>query len=746
MSTEAPVKMVKITVDGQELEVPDNAILIEALKMQGYDIPNFCYYRNLPPQASCRMCLVRIEKMPRLQPSCTTRVKEGMVIEAATEEIIDMRRGMLEFILSDHPLDCPVCDRGGECELQDQVFKFGEVDARFVEEKSKIPEVDISSFIYNDAQRCVFCYRCTRVCDLWMDVGALAKLNRGAHETIGTFDGWLDCEHCGNCVDVCPTGTLMHRSYKYGPRPWDLSDTTTTCSYCADGCRVRLSTRNNVIHRAVARQGTGINEEYLCVQGRYGHDYVNAEERLQVPQIRRSGMLVPVSWDEALRYVAERFGQIAKEKGGDAVAVLASRRATNEGNFAVAEVAKALGSKNLTYLPDYDLDTFFASLGGRLASKTDIYAADTIFVLGGDPKEHQPLTAYFVLQAVLSGKTQIVAAASRRPRMAKRAKQFVHLRPRAEGALLSALLDSSTASRAADAIGVTVEEIDALRTALEGSKRLVVMIGPEVSGAALSAAASLGGLLAAGDREVTYRPLLGHSNTMGAHDVVAAGGGTQDFAGVLGRFGAGVSALYCVGSDLLGEPNAAEIRAALEKLDFVVVQDLFGGELLEFADVVLPASSFAEQDGTYTNLAGEVQRVMKAIDPVGASRPDWLIAAQIARQLGRETGYRGSASGVFTKLVEAAPGYAGISYARLAQEGVVQTARATASVEREALVGSLGKTIDMVDRGAAKDEQPIAMGEGLFALGTQMKHSKLLMQAFATGESKGRPVEEEWPA
>src|SRR5215218_1325940 len=184
MSTEIAPQTVKIVVDGTEMEVP--------------------------AQASCRMCLVRIEKVPRLQPTCTTVVRDGMVIEANTPEIVEMRRGMLEFMLANHPLDCPVCDRGGECELQDMTFKFGHVDARFTEDKHAQPEVDISPFIYNDAQRCVFCYRCTRVCDLWMDVGALAKINRGSHETIGTFDGWLDCEHCGNCVDVCPTGTLMH--------------------------------------------------------------------------------------------------------------------------------------------------------------------------------------------------------------------------------------------------------------------------------------------------------------------------------------------------------------------------------------------------------------------------------------------------------------------------------------------------------------------------------------------------------
>ncbi|MGB5035722.1 MAG: 2Fe-2S iron-sulfur cluster-binding protein, partial [Blastocatellia bacterium] len=470
MSTDTTSQTCTITVDGVPVVVPAGALLIEALKMQGIDIPNFCYYQNLPAQASCRMCLVRIEKMPRLQPSCTTIVKDGMAVEVNTPEITDMRRGMLEFMLADHPLDCPVCDRGGECELQDNVFKFGHVDARFTEDKHPIPDVDISPFIYNDAQRCVFCYRCVRVCDVWMDVGALAKLNRGSHETIGTFDGWLDCEHCGNCVDVCPTGTLMHTSYKYGPRPWNLDETETTCSYCADGCRVRLGSRGNVVHRSVARQGTGINEEYLCVKGRYGFDYINSGERVTQPLIRKHGELRPATWDDALEHVAKRLGDIAKAKGADAVAVLGSTRITNEANVAIAIVADALDTTQLSYKPDFDLATFMKSVAGRLATKADIASADTIFVIGGDPKEDQPLTAHQLLQPVLKGRSALYVASSRLARIRKRASQFVHLRPGGEAALLLGLAGGSSDVSAKSA-GCAPSDVEALRKALESSRR-----------------------------------------------------------------------------------------------------------------------------------------------------------------------------------------------------------------------------------------------------------------------------------
>lgn len=739
MSTDTTTQTCTITVDGVPVVVPAGALLIEALKMQGIDIPNFCYYHNLPAQASCRMCLVRIEKMPRLQPSCTTVVRDGMAVEINTPEILDMRRGMLEFMLANHPLDCPVCDRGGECELQDNAFKFGRVDARFTEEKHPAPDVDISPFIYNDAQRCVFCYRCIRVCDIWMDVGALAKLNRGAHETIGTFDGWLDCEHCGNCVDVCPTGTLLHTSYKFGPRPWTLDETETTCSYCADGCRVRLGSRGDTVHRSIARDGTGINEEFLCVKGRYGFGYINSGERVTQPLVRKNGELHPATWDDALEHVAKRLGEVSKAKGADAVAVLGSTRITNEGNFAVAEVAKAIGTPNISYEPDYDLSTFMKSVGGRLATKADVLSADVIFVIGGDPKEDQPLTAHHLVQPVFKGKAALYVASSRLVRIRKRASKFVHLRPGGEAALLLGLAGGSL-EVAAKAAGCAPSDIESLRSSLEGGRKVVVMVGSDCRGAALEAASSLGSLLAQGDREVTYRPLVFDNNSIGAFDVLGQG---VPYASITGSLGDSISALYAVGADLMDGEDAEAVRARLGRLDFLVVQDLFMTDAALLAEVVLPASTYAEQDGTFTNIAGEVQRVHKAIDPVGSTRPDWLIASQIARLLGAEVKYRGSVSAVYRSLTESNPAYANATYVRMMTEGAVQTERPSASPDRSALVSALTSATAATDTTARHNEVPTEMGERLFHLGTIGKYSKLLADAFEDGKAKGRSVEEE---
>jgi predicted molibdopterin-dependent oxidoreductase YjgC len=347
--------------------------------------------------------------------------------------------------------------------------------------------------------------------------------------------------------------------------------------------------------------------------------------------IRRDGTLVSVGWDEAISHVAARIDEIKAAKGDDAVAVLGSSRITNEGNFAVASVARAVGTSRASWRPDYDLATFFKSLGGRLATKADIYAADRIFVIGGDPKEYQPLTAYFILQAVLNKGTELYVAGSRLSRIRKRAKQFVHLRPGGEAALLRGL--AGGAGDAAAAAGCTGEEIDALREALEGGKRVVVMVGGELEGAALEAAASLGSLLASGDRDVSYRPLVYYNNSMGVYDAFTASGATASYAEVVSAIGGEVAALYAVGDDLL-EGGDEGLRERLGRLDLLVVQDLFMTETAMLADVVLPASSYAEQDGTFTNIGGEVQRVHKSIEPVGHSRPDWTIAPAIARALG----------------------------------------------------------------------------------------------------------------
>ena len=303
---------IKITVDGKPLEVSKGARLIDVCRENGFEIPSFCYYADLALQASCRMCLVRIDKMPKLQTSCTIICTDGMVVTTQSEEIEKAQRGMMEFLLANHPLDCPVCDRGGECELQEMTFDWGGLEERFTERKNAHAERYLSPMVANDPQRCILCKRCTRVCDEWMGEDAIEAGGRGANTVIGTYGGWLNCSQCGNCIEVCPTGTLLDGTYRHQARPWELAQTVSTCTYCSDGCQMSLGSRGGELMRIVARDRyvNGLNGEFLCIKGRFGHPFVNHEARLRTPLIRykKGGRLIPATWDEAIRHVAQTAG------------------------------------------------------------------------------------------------------------------------------------------------------------------------------------------------------------------------------------------------------------------------------------------------------------------------------------------------------------------------------------------------------------------------------------------------------
>ena len=304
-------ELVKVTINGRELEAEKGAVLIDVCRDNAENIPSFCYYKDLAPQASCRMCLVRIEKMPKLQTSCTIKVTDGMVVTTKSPEIEKAQRSMGEFLLTNHPLDCPVCDRGGECELQEVIFDWGDVEERFVEPKNKAPEKYLSPMVANDPQRCILCKRCTRVCDEWMGEEAIEAGNRGVNTVIGTYGGWLNCSQCGNCIEVCPTGTLLDGVYRHETRPWELEQIVSTDVYSSDGMQISIGARNGKVHRIVARDRyvDGLNGEFLDVKARFAHEFINHKDRIKTPLIRYSkgGKLIPAMWDEAVKFIAKRF-------------------------------------------------------------------------------------------------------------------------------------------------------------------------------------------------------------------------------------------------------------------------------------------------------------------------------------------------------------------------------------------------------------------------------------------------------
>jgi NADH-quinone oxidoreductase subunit G len=716
-------ELVKVTINGNTYEVEKGARLIDVCREQGHAVPSFCYYADLALQASCRMCLVRIEKMPKLQTSCTITCTDGMIVTTASEEIEKAQRAMVEFLLANHPLDCPVCDRGGECELQEMVFDWGGLEERFREKKNYAPEKFLSPIVANDAQRCILCKRCTRVCDEWMGEDAIEAGGRGAHTVIGTYDGWLNCSQCGNCIEVCPTGTLLDATYRHQARPWELAQTVTTCTFCSDGCQLSLGARAGEVMRAVARDRyvDGINGEFLCIKGRFAHPFVNHEERIKTPLIRykKGGRLIPATWDDAISFTAERMRAIGEAHGADTFGIVGSPRLTNEANYALLKFAReVIGTENFAATDAFSLAPFFANLGAPLATHKDIRFAKTIILIGGEPEELQPLTGKQIRQAVRNGGARLVIFNSVPIRLKEQAAQFIHINAGAEDAVVLALAGATDDEAAARRLGIEPQALaDARKLIDETQGDCVLMFGGELSAAAQAVFAQLPQTLGArAGRRFLLHPLPLYNNSVGVHDIGLMN--KQSVAQLLDQAGQSLHALYVAGSLLPGHLRGRE--EAIRNLDFVVVQELFETETSALADVVFPAASFAETDGTFTNNAGQVQRVRQSIPPIHQARADWMITAALASALNADFGFQMSASAVFRELTERIPAYEGLRYPLLKDESQPVQVKHALVGQRDvtSALAELRTSVRASDAGGAKTHETPQVGHELFKPGT----------------------------
>jgi NADH-quinone oxidoreductase subunit G len=696
----AETPQIKFKLDDRELTVPPGTLVIEAARQQGIEVPSFCYYKGLALQAACRMCLVEVEKAPKLQTACTLVAVNGMVVHTDTPQVHEARKSMLEFLLANHPLDCPVCDKGGECELQDMTFRYGADHSRFVEEKLHVPEVKWSNIVYYDAPRCILCFRCVRVCDEGMDVKALGVGQRGASSVIiPNREDHLECAECGMCIDICPVGALTSGTYRYRTRPWEMQYVPTVCAHCSNGCKTTLSVRNHEIIRANNRDLSGYNSDFLCVKGRFAFDFTRHPERLTQPLIRLASGLEPASWEEALQTVASRLAAIHKQNGPEAIAFYGSNRTTNEENYLLGRIARAsMGTNNVDHhrTADYagltalaaDLAVSAAPSGSIFATMRDLEYAPAFLLIGNDATEQNPFVAWQIRTAIRNHRARLYIVDSREQKLQSKAQDFV-LIPVGQEAAATARLFASGSGGAIASESELDRRLRALRDALAGENDLIVLFGAAVQGIAIGQLGGLGRERIAQGKRTRFMALGDYANSRGAADMgvlpnllpgyapVPDPAARQFFGDLWGAplperpgldsramldaAAAGrLKALYVVGANPAKKTNFVGSKR-MGKLDLLVVQDLYLSETARLADIILPALSGFEKSGTMTNTSGEIQLVRRGAEFMGA-RSDFdilrILSFQLAQQgVGQPVRLR-TPDDAFAEISQHVPGYA----------------------------------------------------------------------------------------
>ncbi|HEX8121315.1 MAG TPA: NADH-quinone oxidoreductase subunit NuoG [Solirubrobacteraceae bacterium] len=686
---------ITFSIDGREVSAPANMMLVDAAKRGDVEIPVFCYEPKLgQPVGACRMCLVEVEGIPKLQTACSTPVKDGMVVHTQTERVRDAQAAVVEFLLVNHPLDCPVCDKGGECPLQDISFGWGGGRSRFIEPKRHFQKpLELSPLVAIDRERCILCYRCVRFSQEVAEDYQLILQERGADAYVATFDGHpYVAPFSGNIVELCPVGALTSKPYRFRARPWDIENSGSICTLCPSQCNVNFTVRDERVLRVLARDNEEVDDGWLCDKGRFAYQAVHVDERVTRPMVRDGGELRPVSWERALSEAASALGR-AKGRVG----VVVGGQTTNEEGFLLQRlVREALDSPHVDSSPHGSPPRadLVALANPRLqATVADVEYAHTVLVLDCEPIDDAPILDLRIRKGVRRQRTKLVVATSRPSALDANAVASRRFAPGggAEFArtLAAHISDPAGAGAPAEVRGFA----DALRAA---GDEVVIVCSERVGAAAVALAEALGladvggagilevpaGTNARGLREVGCVPGSGPG-----YSEAPEGFSTPQIAEALGS--GDLTAAYLLHVDPIRElPGRGAWEAALERASTVVAHAAFLTEgLRAHANVVFPAEGHPEKEGTVVHPDGRLQRVRPAIAHQGENRAEWQVLADLCSELGVETGVL-TAGMAFQQLTEAVPFYAGLTLDVIGGRGArwPERAQATAlpNVERAA--------------------------------------------------------------
>jgi NADH-quinone oxidoreductase subunit G len=677
---------VTLVVDGVEVTAPEGAMLVDAAKLGDVEIPVFCYEPKLgEPVGACRMCLVEVEGIPKLQTACSTPVRDGMVVYTQTDSVKTAQEAVVEFLLVNHPLDCPVCDKGGECPLQDIALGWGPGRSRFTDPKRHFQKpLPLSPLVRIDRERCILCYRCVRFSQEISEDEQLQLLDRGDLTFVGTFDDrpYVAPFH-GNITELCPVGALTSETYRFRARPWEIEDAGSICTLCPSQCNVAFTVRDERVARVLSRDNLDVDDGWLCDKGRYGFQMISSPDRITQPLLRQAGELREASWADA---IAAAEGGLRAARGR--VAALVGGGTSNEEGYLVQRIVRdALDSPHVDSRAGATVDRALwleLSRPRLSAAMSDLDGADAILVVDADPLNSMPILDLRIRKAVRRGGARLAVASARPTALDGGATGVVRYAPGEAAALLADLAAALGDGGAAATAGAYREEAGALASVLRERERVVVVWGGWLAGDPAGGAEHLlavARVLGLADRDGSgMLEVPEHSNARGLREVgcltnagpgyreVRAGADSGQVAELLDS--RELAAAILVNADPIRDRrDGARWRGALDHPEFIVAFSMFRDESTSRADVVFPGESYAEKEGTVTHPDGRLQRLRPAVPHPGGVRMGWEVLVELSAALGDELGLD-TGPMVLERLAAEVPFYAGITHEEIGGTGV----------------------------------------------------------------------------